>query len=247
MFRTIRVGRLFGFPVEVNLSFLLLLGFFVVWLGPITGMMFVAIAFGSVLLHELGHALMARHLRIPVAGIELHFFGGAAKLMAPPRTPGDEIAVAAAGPAVSFALGGLGLAIAALTGWQVASLLGWINLIMALFNLVPALPLDGGRIFRALLQRRTGFLRATEISVAVARVAAVSLGVIGLFTLHLYFVLLAVLLWSMGTAELAVARHNAPLMQEDTVRVYPNGYVPEDPKRPPPGGPRIVRVRLTRP
>lgn len=236
MLRTFRIGRLLGFPIEVNLSFLILLGVFVLWLGPVTGLSFVLIAFGSVLLHELGHALMARHLRIPVAGIELHFFGGAAKLMAPPRTPGDEIAVAAAGPAVSFALGGLGMVLAALTDWQVFTLLGWINLIMGLFNLLPALPMDGGRIFRALMQRRTSFLHATEIAVVVARVAAIGLGLAGLLTLHLYIVVLAVMLWSMGTAELHAARHNDAILRGN-VRVYPNGYVPDVPNA------RIVKRR----
>jgi Zn-dependent protease len=254
VFRTFRVGRLLGFPIEVNLSFLILLGLFVVWLGPMTGLLFVLIALGSVLLHELGHAIMARYLKIPVGGIELHFFGGAAKLLAPPRTPGDEILVAAAGPAVSFALGGVGMLLAALTGWQVASLLGWINLIMGVFNLLPALPMDGGRIFRALLQRRIGFLRATEISGVVARVGAIALGVIGLVSLQVYLVLLAVVLWSMGTAELAVARHNAQVLAQTVgggaVRIYPNGYVPGP--RPVPGpqpvpGPRIIRVQSSRP
>jgi Zn-dependent protease len=168
---------------------------------------------------------MARHLKIPVAGIELHFFGGAAKMTEAPRTPGDEIAVAAAGPAVSFALGGLGMVLAALTGWHIFVLLGWINLIMGVFNLLPALPMDGGRIFRALLQRRVGFLRATEISVTVARVAAGAMALIGIVTLQVYLVLLAFVLWSMGTTELTVARHNARIMGHDD-------------------GPRIIRVRV---
>ena len=68
---------------------------------------------GSVLVHELGHALVARHLGVPVAGIGLHFFGGAAQMVGLPRRPGDEIAIAAAGPAVSFALAGLGHGLAA--------------------------------------------------------------------------------------------------------------------------------------
>ncbi len=206
MLRTYRIGSLFGFPLEVNLTFLILLAVFMIWLGPVAGLTFVIIAFGSVLLHELGHALVARWLGVPVAGIELHFFGGTAKMIGAPRSSGDEIAIAAAGPAVSFALGGVGVALAALTHSPFFVMLGWINLVMALFNLVPALPMDGGRIFRALLSRRMGMLRATEISVTVARGVAIVMGVVGLVTLQLYLALLAVVLWTMGTAELNNAR-----------------------------------------
>lgn len=206
MLRTYRIGSLFGFPLEVNLTFLILLGVFMIWLGPVAGLTFVILAFGSVLLHELGHALVARWLGVPVAGIELHFFGGTAKMIGAPRSSGDEIAIAAAGPAVSFALGGVGVALAALTHSSFFVMFAWINLVMALFNLVPALPMDGGRIFRALLSRRMGMLRATEVSVTVARGVAIVMGVVGLVTLQIYLALLAVVLWTMGTAELNNAR-----------------------------------------
>ena len=116
MFRSYRIGHLFGFGVDVNLSFLLMLGLMLFWGGLVTGLVFVLVAFSAVLLHELGHALVARHLGVRVVGIELHFFGGAAKMMGQPKSAGDEIAIAAAGPAVSFALGGLGIVAAAMTG-----------------------------------------------------------------------------------------------------------------------------------
>ena len=80
------------------------------------------------------------------------------------------------------------------------------NLVLGAFNLVPALPMDGGRILRAVLSRRMGFLRATEASVQVARVFTVALGVYGLATGHFYLALLAVLLWLMSSAELMGAR-----------------------------------------
>ncbi len=206
MFRSYRIGRLLGFDIQVNLSFLLMLALFVLWAGFFAGLLLVVLAFGSVLLHELGHALVARHLGVRVAGIELHFFGGAAKLTAQPKSAGDEIAIAAAGPAVSFALGGVGMVLATLTGWYVFLVFGWINLIMGVFNLVPALPMDGGRIFRAALSRRMGFARATEVSVTVARGVAIAMGLIAVFTLQLYLLALAVLLWIMGTAELQLSR-----------------------------------------
>jgi Zn-dependent protease len=205
MFRSFRLGTLAGFPIRVNLSFLLMLAVVLLWMGGLQGLAVVLLAAGSVLLHELGHALMARHLGVPVAGIELHFFGGAAQMADLPRRPGDEIAVAAAGPAVSFALAGLGHALAAVTGLQVLTLFGWVNLALALFNLLPAFPSDGGRILRAWLARRHGLVGATEIAVKVGRVVCVGLAVVGLFW-SLQLVLIAVVLWMMGGAERLVAR-----------------------------------------
>jgi len=206
MFRSYRVGKLFGFPIEVNVSFLIMLGATLLWWGGLSGVALVLFAFASVLLHELGHALMARQLGVRVVGIELYFFGGAAKMIDQPRTAGSEIAIAAAGPAVSFALGGIGLMLATVTGAGVFGMLGWLNTIIGVFNLIPALPMDGGRILRALLSRRMSFVRATTIAVYIARGFAVVLGVVGLATLHLYFVMLAVVLWMMSAAELAGAQ-----------------------------------------
>ena len=158
-------------------------------------------------LHELGHALMARHLGIRVSEIGLHFFGGAAQMVGTPRRRGDEIAIAAAGPAVSFALAGVGLGLAFLTGWGLFAFAGTANLVLALFNLVPAFPSDGGRILRAWLAKRHGLMRATELAVNVGRVACVALIVAALLTGSFQLALVAVALWTFGTAERAAARH----------------------------------------
>jgi Zn-dependent protease len=204
MWRTYRIGRILGFPIELNLSFLLLLGFVLLWSGGLTGVYVVLLGFASVLLHELGHALVARRLGVRIAGIELRFFGGVAKMIDPPRTAGHEVAIAAAGPAVSFVLAGLALAGSAVSGAAVFELLWWTNLVIAVFNLTPALPMDGGRILRALLSRRLGFERATEIAIQVARGFAILFGLVGLVTGRPYLVMLAVMLWWMGSAERAL-------------------------------------------
>jgi Zn-dependent protease len=219
MFRSYRIGSLLGFPIEVNLSFLFVLGLFTLWMGVVTGLVVALILFTSVLLHELGHALMARHLHVQIAGIELHFFGGAAKMTSQPRTANDEVAIAAAGPAVSFALGGLGFMVDALVGSVIFQGFGWINIILGSFNLIPALPMDGGRILRALLTRKMTFLRATEVSVTMTRGFALLLGVYGLVILHFFLPLLAALLWLMGSAELRMARMAADYFGYDH-----NGY-----------------------
>ena len=207
MFRSFRLGRLLGFPIEVNVSFLLLLGVVALTMGGLSGVAVVLLAFGSVLLHELGHALVARHLGVRVAGIELHFFGGAAKIIDMPRRPGDEIAIAAAGPAVSFALAGVATLLASVIPGPLFPLLATVNLIIGVFNLIPALPMDGGRILRALLVRRMGFARATEISVKVSRGFAMLLALYAVVSAQLYLLLLAAVLWFLGTAELRMARH----------------------------------------
>src|SRR5512139_1812333 len=114
MFKSWRIGKLLGFPIEINLSFLILLGLVFVAYGGLVGVMVVGLVFGSVLLHELGHAVVARKLRVHVSGIELGFLGGAAKMTNLPTTANAELMIAGAGPAVSLVLGGLGLGLGSL-------------------------------------------------------------------------------------------------------------------------------------
>lgn len=215
MFKTWRLGRVLGFPIEVSASFLLLLGVVLIWLGGVWGLIAVGLTFSSVLLHELGHAVVARRLGVPVSAIGLHFFGGAAQMAGSPRTARDEIAIAAAGPAVSLALAGVGLGLGHLLASPLVGLVGWINLVLAIFNLIPALPMDGGRILRALLTRRLDYVRATDASVTVARVVAVGFAVVGVVTSNLQLVVLAPLLWVMGSRERLIARMMAPRIGYD--------------------------------
>jgi len=223
---------MFGFPVEINLSFLLLLALVLVAYGGLGGVLVVGLAFGSVLLHELGHALVARRLGVHVSGIELSFFGGAAKMVQMPRSADHEIAIAAAGPAVSLMLGGAGLGLGALLHalplGPLFGMIGWINLALAGFNLIPALPMDGGRILRALLTRKMDFVRATDVSVQVARVVAVGFGILGLLGAYQLLVL-APLLWMMGTRERILARSMADQYAgygRGGVEVFPRGAGP---------------------
>ena len=243
MFRSYRLGSVLGFPIDVNLSFLFLLGLVALTMGGLTGVAVVLLAFSSVVLHELGHALVARHLGVRVAGIELHFFGGAARIVDVPRRAGDEIAIAAAGPAVSFAIAGIAHLLGAVGGGAGAffHLVGWINLVIGAFNLIPALPMDGGRILRAILARRMSYLRATETSVKIARVFAAGLAIYGIATLQLYLALLAVVLWVMSTAELTAARYfGVQYRDQPDVEVLPRG-VPVGDGRAAPGDPQRHR------
>lgn len=200
MFKTSwKIGRLSGFNIEINLTFLILLLLVVLTQGVLAGLVLAVVVFGSVVLHELGHAIVARRLGVPISGIELHFFGGVAKMTAPPRSPRDEILIAAAGPAVSFALGAVGW----LAGWATTLhlfyVLGWVNLILGGFNLLPALPMDGGRILRAALARRMGRFEATMVAVKIAYGLAMAGGILaivyGAFNLALLAAVVAFMAW----------------------------------------------------
>jgi Zn-dependent protease len=150
-------------------------------MGLVTALLF----FSSLLLHELGHALEARRDGIPTRGITLWMLGGVARSGAPFPRAGVEARVALAGPAVSAVLGaglvaagqigGLPDSVAAVLEW-----LGWTNVLLLAFNMIPALPLDGGRVFRAVVWRLTGnLLRATRIASRVSQGLAVVLIVLG--------------------------------------------------------------------
>ena len=193
-----------------------------------------------------------------------------------PKRAGDEIAIAAAGPAVSFALAGIGTLLAALTGAGFFSLFAWINLFIGAFNLIPALPMDGGRILRAALSNKMGFRRATELSITIARGFAIALGFFGLISFSIQLMLLAGVLWFLGSAELrnarlfgktrgygfnmpgnpmdpyAYARGGPPpwAREEDIIDVMPEDYQPGDeaPRRgQPPTGFRWFEVQRPRP
>lgn len=198
--------RAAGFPVSAHWSLFVALGLIAYSYGSLAGGLTLGgLLFSSVLLHELGHAVVARARRVPIEGIELHLFGGVAKMTAPPRSPKDEIAIAIAGPLVSLGLAGLGLGAAALYGAAAPGWLAWfggVNLLLGLFNLLPALPMDGGRVFRALLARRKGLVGGTRLAVKVSRGIAVGLAVLGLF-FNAWLIALALLVWMLGSAELA--------------------------------------------
>jgi Zn-dependent protease len=236
---SLRLATLFGIRVGVNASWFIVLFLFIYWLQGSFGDILddeslgfvVAVAaalgfFGSILLHELGHALAARREGIAVNGIDLFFFGGVMKMSRDTTSPGQEFRVAVAGPLVTLAIVIVGaLAAVALLGWggftDAATLEGnapsaafelWVsflvsmNVLLLVFNLVPAFPLDGGRIARAVAWRITGHRgRATRISAYLGQ------GFAGLLILYGVYLLVAdddtvgglwaiVLGWLLGSA-----------------------------------------------
>jgi Zn-dependent protease len=202
----LRLFSVAGIPIAAHWSLLLAVGLLSWRVGDIAAGVVVAILlFTSVLLHELGHAFAARRFGLPIAGIDLHVFGGTAKMVAPPRSPKEEAVVAIAGPVVSAALGVLGVGIAALFPSSavaaVASFVGVVNLTLFAFNLLPALPMDGGRVLRAGLASRMGFVEGTKKAVQVGVVAAVLVGVVGVVT-DPWLLVMAFFIWRLGQAEL---------------------------------------------
>lgn len=176
---------------------------------PILLGLFAALGlFASVLVHEIGHALTARLYGVEVREITLWFLGGVAQFDELPKGRGAEAVVAIAGPVTSMALGllfGLLLGLAGAEGAPallfVLSYLAVTNAFLALFNLLPALPLDGGRVLRSLLALFLGPLRATRVAVAVSRVIALLLGVWGVLTFQLFVVIIAFFVWNAVAME----------------------------------------------
>ena len=189
----IKIGRVFGIPIYLHLSWILifaLISYSLVdefgarypqwtsrelWsLGLLTSVLF----FASVLFHELSHSVVARHYRIPVASITLFFFGGIASITRDPESAGQEFLIAAAGPASSYVLAGaFGLLSYSTADGSMANALGawlgWTNLGLATFNLLPGFPLDGGRIFRSIIWGITkNYARSTRIAARIGQAIA---------------------------------------------------------------------------
>ena len=198
---TLRLGRIAGIEIAIHPSWLLIYALFA-WsamtfaaeadkhltkTGIVTlGLVYALALFASVVLHELSHAVVARRLGIPVGNITLFLFGGVASILREPGAPADEVKMAAAGPAASVAIALLCFLInfALPDGWasDLFYLLGVSNAVLAVFNLLPAFPSDGGRILRALIwHARKSQARATQIAGAASLVIAALLIAAGIY------------------------------------------------------------------
>ena len=215
--RSLPVGRVLGIPVKLHFTFPIFLLVLVLMQtfagGPAGGLLAGAVLvflFLFVLLHELGHSVVARRYGIPILDITLFPFGGMARTLGMPRRPGQELLIALAGPAVNVVLALLILPLwwAGPGGWTGALLdtLLLANLMLAGFNLLPAFPLDGGRVLRALLSLRWGHLRATVWAVRLGWLLALVLAAFGLATRRWMLVIIALFIMQAGGSELRLAR-----------------------------------------
>ena len=204
-----RLFTVFGLPISAHWTLFLALGMMGIANDGLVGVWMGVLLFMSILAHELGHAWIALRRRVAMDGIDLHLFGGVAKMREPPRSPKDEIAIAIAGPLVSIglALGGFALGSIFFHG-ALPTWLSWIcgaNLILGIFNLIPALPMDGGRVLRAYFARKMGLVNGTKAAVKVSRFAAISFAVIGIIY-NPWLIALSIFVWVLGSAELRQMR-----------------------------------------
>jgi Zn-dependent protease len=218
--------RIRGIQLAVHGSFYLLLAWVAYdgydpdgWVGVAWNIATVLTFFTCVVLHELGHSFTAMHFGIGVRRILLMPIGGMAEFESIPRQPGRELLITLAGPAVNFAIAGLlWLIVGAPDGWPwdgefpanakgFAQLLLHWNLIMGCFNLAPVFPMDGGRIFRAVLASRLPYLRATLIAATIGKVLAVIAALVAFFWFDLPLTaLLFAFIFFAGEMEYRAAR-----------------------------------------
>ena len=197
-----RVARLLGIDIEIHLSWLAILGLLAWTLSDnvfpdryegwstvaywVVGTASAVLLFGTVLIHELAHAIVAKRRGLDVPRITLFIFGGVSHMSRQPKTPGEEFAIAAAGPATSVLIAGISLGLAFVTmDWSekvsgILFYLGTVNIMLAVFNIVPGFPLDGGRVLRSIAWKRTGsFRKATRIASSVGEMFGYGLLLLG--------------------------------------------------------------------
>ncbi|ALK11072.1 site-2 protease family protein [Blastochloris viridis] len=216
---SIPIGVIAGTVVRIHLTFLILLA----WIGiagyatggasaALDAVLFISLLFACVVAHEFGHIFAARRYGIRTPDVTLLPIGGVASLERMPEKPGQELVVALAGPAVNVVIAGvLMLAMGAAidlsylneienAGASLIARLTAANLFLAAFNMIPAFPMDGGRVLRALLATRMGFARATALAAAVGQGVAFLLGFVGLFYNPL-LIFIAIFVYLAATAE----------------------------------------------
>jgi Zn-dependent protease/CBS domain-containing protein len=250
---SLNIGTIAGTAIRIHVTFLL----FLVWIfvasyisgGPQaawTGLAFMILLFACVLAHEFGHIFTARAFGVATPDVTLLPIGGVARLERIPETPREELLIAIAGPAVNViialvlvALAGANLSLAHLATVESASVsmidrLAAVNLFLAVFNMIPAFPMDGGRVLRALLAHRLGFVRATRIAAAIGQGVAFALGFLGLFgNPILIFIAIFVYLAAASEAHLVALRavsHDLPVgaaMITQFASLSPDAHVDE--------------------
>lgn len=211
------------------------------WMPYLLGLTAAIGLFVSVLIHELGHSIVGQRFGLRIKSITLWILGGMAQFEEIPRDRGKEAIMAIAGPITSFLLAGLAYLLLQTTPAEfqgtrfILTYLMYMNLILAIFNMVPALPLDGGRVFRSLLALRMPYLQATQIATSLSKFLAVMLGLLGFISFNLWMMLIAFFIYIAVSGESQFATVSAmlrgirvkDLMTEKVQTVYGNSSVAE--------------------
>lgn len=220
-----KLGRFAGIDVYLHTTFFLLIGWIALshWLeenslsAAAAGVGFILALFASVVAHEYGHALTARRFGVKTRDITLYPIGGVARLERIPENPKEELWVALAGPAVNVVIAAIlfawlvvtsalePLATLSLTGGSFVERLMLTNLALVGFNLIPAFPMDGGRVLRALLALKLDYTQATQIAASVGQGLAFLFGFIGLFS-NPFLVFIAFFVWIGAQGEARMVR-----------------------------------------
>lgn len=219
--RAPRIARIAGIDVRLHPLVLVLVALVLAGSagegggGLANGATWIVLVFSCVLVHELAHSVVARRRRVSVRDIILLPIGGVSEMERLPERPADELVIAAAGPLTSMAIAGASAALAALAGqrlWPVNLLdgpflhrLAWFNVILGAFNLLPAFPMDGGRVLRSALALRWPLERATRVAATVGRALAVVMAAVGV-AYDVWLVLIAVFVYFGATAEEVATR-----------------------------------------
>ncbi|HEY9167644.1 MAG TPA: site-2 protease family protein [Candidatus Kryptonia bacterium] len=219
------VGRLLGIPIRVHYTFLILFAFIWYVEGTILGrdaalhsVVFGILIFICVLFHELGHSFIAKKYNLTVTSIILLPIGGVSQISDIPRDPAKEIGITAAGPIVNFLIAGILLLFgelldpsirfseSSLQSGNIIVDLFWANIMLGLFNIIPAYPMDGGRILRGIVAIKKDYLEATRLAAEVGKLFAIGFIVAG-FLLHfnLWLILIGIFIFSGASSEAEAA------------------------------------------
>ena len=221
---SLKVASIFGIEVRIHLTFLL----FLVWIwfsyyqvagfeGAVQGVLFILALFACVLLHEFGHAFAARGFGIETPDITLLPIGGVARLSRIPEEPWQELVVAIAGPLVNVVIAAALILVIHTNATleqleylespriELLAKLASVNVMLVLFNLIPAFPMDGGRVLRALLAMAMPYARATQIAAWIGQGLAVVFGIVGIFV-NPWLIFIAFFIFAGAQQEAAMAR-----------------------------------------
>jgi stage IV sporulation protein FB len=253
MLWSINIGSIAGTTIRVHVTFVLFLAWIAIanWVsgGPQAAwysLAFMILLFACVVAHEFGHIFVARYFGVATPTVTLLPIGGVAQLERIPEKPSEEFLVAIAGPLVNVAIAlvlivvfGATLDANSLAGVDKGTVsmldrLAAVNLFLVVFNLIPAFPMDGGRVLRALLASRLGYVRATEIAASIGQVVAFGLGFLGLFgNPLLIFIAIFVYLAASSEAQLVAIRamsRDVPVaaaMMTEIARLAPEAHIDE--------------------
>ncbi len=230
MNQSIQIGTIMGIPIKLHITFLLIIPVFgyifannpssfgfadvpSAWLRYGLGISVAVLLFICVLLHELGHSYVAKKHGTNIQGITLFLFGGVSSLEEIPRNPKVEFRMALAGPAVSLLIGSIAVIVYGLVNngfsstsnpyLRLVGLLGYINIVLFIFNLLPAFPMDGGRVLRSALAGGMSYIKATHTAASIGKMFAIFMGIFGFLTVAIggfWFMLIAFFIY-IGASE----------------------------------------------